>query len=97
VRGEQVADGALKLKGVTLRAHETGSDAAHALNLVADDLRRQVKKHRDKRRGRREAHRAAPRARGLNTSENGRPEPGWATLRLATVALICRFWTARFA
>ena len=58
-RGEQVADGALKLKGVTLRARETGSDAAHALNLVADDLARQVKKHRDKRRARREAHRAA--------------------------------------
>ena len=58
-RGEQVADGALKLKGVTLRARETGSDAAHALNLVADDLSRQVKKHRDKRRARREAHRAA--------------------------------------
>jgi putative sigma-54 modulation protein len=31
----------------------------HALNLLADDLTRQVKKHRDKRRGRREAHRAA--------------------------------------
>jgi putative sigma-54 modulation protein len=59
VRGEQVADGALKLKGVTLRARETGSDAAHALNLLADDLARQVKKHRDKRRGRREAQRAA--------------------------------------
>jgi putative sigma-54 modulation protein len=59
VRGEQVADGALKLKGVTLRAHETGSDAAHALNMVVDDLARQVKKHRDKRRGRREAQRAA--------------------------------------
>ena len=29
----------------------------HAINLVADDLARQVKKHRDKRRGRREAHR----------------------------------------
>ena len=58
-RGEQVADGALKLKGVTLRARETGSDAAHAVNLVADDLARQVKKHRDKRRARREAHRAA--------------------------------------
>jgi putative sigma-54 modulation protein len=58
-RGEQVADGALKLKGVTLRARDTGSDAAQALNLVADDLARQVKKHRDKRRGRREAQRAA--------------------------------------
>jgi putative sigma-54 modulation protein len=59
VRGEQVANGALKLKGVTLRAQKTGSDAAHALNQVSDDLVRQVKKHRDKRRGRREAHRAA--------------------------------------
>jgi putative sigma-54 modulation protein len=58
-RGEQVADGALKLKGVTLRAHETAPDAGHALNLLADDLARQVKKHRDKRRGRREAQRAA--------------------------------------
>ena len=58
-RGEQVADGALKLKGVTLRARETGSDAAQAVNLVADDLARLVKKHRDKRRGRREAQRAA--------------------------------------
>jgi len=59
VRGEQVADGTLRLKGVVLRAHETGSDAAQAINLVADDLARQVKKHRDKRRGRREAHRAS--------------------------------------
>jgi len=59
VRGEQVADGTLKLKGVTLRARETGSDPAHALNMVADDLARQVKKHRDKRRGRRASQRAA--------------------------------------
>jgi ribosome hibernation promoting factor len=58
-RGEQVAEGALRLKGVTLRAREHASDAGHALNLLAEDLARQVKKHRDKRRGRREAHRAA--------------------------------------
>jgi putative sigma-54 modulation protein len=58
-RGEQVAEGALRLKGVTLRAVERASDTGHALNLVADDLARQVKKHRDKRRARREAHRAA--------------------------------------
>jgi putative sigma-54 modulation protein len=58
-RGEQVAEGALRLKGVTLRARERASDAGHALNLLAEDLARQVKKHRDKRRGRREAHRAA--------------------------------------
>jgi ribosome hibernation promoting factor len=58
-QGEQVAEGALRLKGVTLRAREAASDMTHAVNLVADDLARQVKKHRDKRRGRREAHRAA--------------------------------------
>lgn len=57
--GEQIAEGALRLKGVTLRASESASDSGHALNLMADDLARQVKKHRDKRRGRREAHRAA--------------------------------------
>ena len=57
--GEQVAEGALRLKGVTLRARESASDITHAVNLVADDLARQVKKHRDKRRARREAHRAA--------------------------------------
>jgi putative sigma-54 modulation protein len=55
----QVAEAALKLKGVTLRACERAADMGHAVNLVADDLARQVKKHRDKRRGRREAHRAA--------------------------------------
>jgi putative sigma-54 modulation protein len=58
-RGEQVAEGALRLKGVTLRATERASDAGHAVNMLTDDLARQVKKHRDKRRGRREAHRAA--------------------------------------
>jgi putative sigma-54 modulation protein len=30
----------------------------HAINLMVDDLARQVKKHRDKRRGRREAQKA---------------------------------------
>jgi ribosome hibernation promoting factor len=58
-RGEQVADGALRLKGVTLRATERAPDMGRAVNLLADDLARQVKKHRDKRRGRREAQRAA--------------------------------------
>ena len=58
-QGEQVAEGALRLKGVTLRATERAPDAGHALNLMADDLARQVKKHRDKRRGRREAQKHA--------------------------------------
>jgi putative sigma-54 modulation protein len=55
----QVAEATLRLKGVTLRAEERSTDMGHSVNLVADDLARQVKKHRDKRRGRREAHKAA--------------------------------------
>jgi putative sigma-54 modulation protein len=55
----QVAEGTLRLKGTTLRAREQSSDMGHSVNLVADDLARQVKKHRDKRRARREAHKAA--------------------------------------
>jgi ribosome-associated translation inhibitor RaiA len=33
----------------------------HSLNLAAEDISRQVKRHREKRRKRREAHRASPR------------------------------------
>jgi putative sigma-54 modulation protein len=59
IRESQVAEATLHLKGVTLRACERSTDMGHSINLVADDLARQVKKHRDKRRGRREAHRGA--------------------------------------
>lgn len=56
----QVAEATLHLKGTTLRARETARDMPHAINLVADDLARQVKRHRDKRRGRRDARQATP-------------------------------------
>jgi putative sigma-54 modulation protein len=51
----EVVDATLYLKGVTLRAREASTDMIHSLNLCADDLARQVKRHRDKRRRRREA------------------------------------------
>jgi putative sigma-54 modulation protein len=51
----QIAEATLFLKGVTLRAHEASYDMTHAVNLVCDELSRQVKRHRDKRRHRREA------------------------------------------
>jgi putative sigma-54 modulation protein len=54
----QVAEATLQLKGKTLRARESAADMGHAINLMVDDLARQVKKHRDKRRGRREARQA---------------------------------------
>jgi putative sigma-54 modulation protein len=59
IHESQVAEATLHLKGVTLRASKRSTDIGHSINLVADDLARQVKKHRDKRRGRREAHRVA--------------------------------------
>lgn len=55
VSERQVAEGTLYLKGATLRARDASHDIIHALNLVVDELSRQVKRHRDKRRHRREA------------------------------------------
>jgi putative sigma-54 modulation protein len=55
----QVAEATLYLKGVTLRAHDSSPEMLHSLNLMVDELARQVKRHRDKRRHRREARSAA--------------------------------------
>jgi putative sigma-54 modulation protein len=50
-----VAEVTLHLKGVTLRATEATRDMDHSINLVSEELARQVKRHREKRRKRREA------------------------------------------
>ena len=55
----QVAEATLHLKGVTLRSREAARDMPHAINLVSDDIARQVKRHREKRRGRRESRAGA--------------------------------------
>ena len=55
----QVAEATLHLKGVTLRAKDHSRDIKHSINLIADELARQVKRHRDKRRRRREQRAAA--------------------------------------
>ena len=60
IRASQVAAATLHLKGVTLRAQDASEDLGHSINLVADELGRQVKRHRDKRRGRREGARVQP-------------------------------------
>jgi putative sigma-54 modulation protein len=54
-----VAEATLYLKGVTLRARDSSPEMLHSLNLMVDELARQVKRHRDKRRHRREARAAA--------------------------------------
>jgi putative sigma-54 modulation protein len=61
IRESQVAEATLYLKGVTLRAHDASESMVHTVNLVADELARQVKRHREKRRGRREPARVEPR------------------------------------
>jgi putative sigma-54 modulation protein len=53
-----VVEGTLYLKGVTLRARDASPEVQHSLNLMVDDLARQVKRHREKLRRRREAHAA---------------------------------------
>ena len=60
VADSQVAEATLHLKGVTLRAREASRDLKHSINLISDELARQVKRHRDKRRKRREARAATP-------------------------------------
>jgi putative sigma-54 modulation protein len=59
VTDREVAEATLYLKGITLRARDASPQMLHSLNLVVDELARQVKRHRDKRRRRREAHAAA--------------------------------------
>lgn len=55
IRDSCIAEATLYLKGVTLRARDASEDMAHAIHLAADELTRQVKRHRDKRRARRTA------------------------------------------
>ncbi len=55
----QVAEATLHLKGITLRARDASPDMIHSINLVSDELAKQVKRHREKRRRRREARAAA--------------------------------------
>ncbi|HKF79285.1 MAG TPA: ribosome-associated translation inhibitor RaiA [Thermoleophilaceae bacterium] len=58
IRDSQIAEVTLHLKGVTLHARERSDDMGHSIKLVAEDLARQVKRHRDKRRRRRESAKA---------------------------------------
>lgn len=59
ISDSKVADATLHLKGVTLRARDASGDLVHSINLCADELSVQVKRHRDKRRKRRESRVAA--------------------------------------
>jgi putative sigma-54 modulation protein len=69
----QVAEATLHLKGVTLRAASASTDMRHSINVVSEELARQVKRHREKRRKRREAR--VPEVVGTAVDETPVDEP----------------------
>ena len=64
IADRMVAEAVLKLKGVTLVAKEASPDMLHTIHELAEDIRRQVKKHREKRRKRSQTRRLVNRTRG---------------------------------
>jgi putative sigma-54 modulation protein len=54
IADSQVCEVTLHLKGVTLRAVDRSPEMDHSIKLCSEELARQVKRHRDKRRKRRE-------------------------------------------
>jgi putative sigma-54 modulation protein len=63
ISDSEVAEATLQLKGVTLRAREASPDMLHSIRVLAEDMRRQVKRHRDKRRKRSQTRRLVGRFR----------------------------------
>ncbi|HXF00533.1 MAG TPA: ribosome-associated translation inhibitor RaiA [Solirubrobacterales bacterium] len=64
IADSQVAEATLHLKRATLRAREATPEMLHSIHEIAEDLRRQVKRHRDKRRKRSQTRRLIARVRG---------------------------------
>jgi putative sigma-54 modulation protein len=64
IADSQVAEATLRLKGVTLHAKEASPEMAHTVHELAEDIRRQVKKHREKRRKRSQTRKLVNRMRG---------------------------------
>jgi ribosome hibernation promoting factor len=63
IADRQVAEATLYLKGATLRAREASPEMLHSIHELAEDIRRQVKRDREKRRGRSTARRRLGRLR----------------------------------
>jgi putative sigma-54 modulation protein len=64
VADSQVAEATLRLKGITLHAKEASPEMSHTIHELAEDIRRQVKKHRALRRKRRQTRRLVNQMRG---------------------------------
>lgn len=68
IADKMVAEATLRLKGKTLRAKEAYPEMLHSIHELAEDIRRQVKKHREMRRKR---HRTRLIAKKLRSSSQG--------------------------
>ncbi len=64
IADNQVAEATFYLKGVTLHAREASPEMAHTVHELAEDVRRQVKKHRDLRRKRQRTRKLVGELRG---------------------------------
>ena len=64
ISDNQIAEATLRLKGVTLHAREASPELTHSVHELAEDMRRQVKKHREKRRKRSQTRKLVNRMRG---------------------------------
>jgi putative sigma-54 modulation protein len=63
VSDSQIAEAVLRLKGKTLRAREASPEMLHSIHELAEDIRRQVKRERELRRGRERTRRTMSRLR----------------------------------
>lgn len=64
IADNQIAEATFHLKGVTLRARECSPEMTHSVRELAEDVRRQVKKHRELRRKRSKTRRLVDQMRG---------------------------------
>jgi putative sigma-54 modulation protein len=60
----QVAEATVRLKGATLHAHEASPEMSHSIHKLAEDVNRQVKKHREMLRKRKVTRRVMGQMRG---------------------------------
>jgi putative sigma-54 modulation protein len=64
ISDRQVAEATVRMKGTTLHAHEASPEMALSIHKLSDDVRRQVKKHRELMRKRKVTRRVMGQMRG---------------------------------
>jgi putative sigma-54 modulation protein len=67
IADSQIAEATLQLKRTTIRASEASPEMLHSIHELAEDVRRQVKKNRELRRGRARTRRVLGRLRDGTT------------------------------